>query len=204
MDLFEHLSLIPFLLVGLAMVKLMGAVGMVVRMINHGEEEDSSPIKQYWPHTILIFACTYALVIYWWNAHTFNDFNNKPNWHLLEYLLFITPAIGLYMMVEIAIPEFEESRAGPMDMRSFYFDNSKAIWTGGLLTALSSIGFGLFLYEHPLTSPEVLKRIGFFLFLIPLVLTDNERVHKVIVTLFTIGFVFGLPNEFVLSASPPS
>lgn len=197
MDIFEHLSLIPFLLVALGLVKIINSVSAYIKIRNQTKHE-SIPVKLYWVHLLFIFGLFFAFIMYWWNSHQFNDYENgKETWNLFEYILYMGIGVTLYCATDMAIPEM--SANNELDLKKHYYDNARELW--GLLCIVSamSVMFSLFLYEHPLVSKETISRLILFCMLLPMVFSRNERLHKIMVFVFIATMVATIPENWELT-----
>ena len=202
MDLFEHLSLIPFLLVALGLIKILSAVAHYIETSNKFRESEIVPIKLYWVHTLFIFAIFSALLMYWWNSFQFNDYNEVRNlhWNLAEYALYISPGIFLYLSLEIALPDLSGDE--PIDLKEHYYGNSIEMWATVSFVAAASVMFSLFLYENELFSRATLSRIALLFLLVPMCFTRNEKVHRVMVVVFVATMLASIPESWEISYDP--
>ena len=167
MDIFEHLSLIPFLLVALGLVKIINSVSAFIQIRNHTKHE-VVPVKLYWVHLLFIFGLFFAFIMYWWNSYQFNDYKDgKTTWNVFEYLLYMGIGVMLYTTTDMAIPEL--SKDVEIDLKKHYYDNSRELWALICIVSAMSVMFSLFLYEHPLMSRETLSRVALFCMLLPMV-----------------------------------
>ncbi len=198
MDLFEHLSLIPFLLVALGLIKIISVIAHYIEISNKYRESEIKPIKLYWVHSLFIFATFIALLLYWWNSYQFNDYREEKNltWNMGEYFLYMLPGIFLYLSLEIAIPEMKND--DPIDMKEHYYNNSNEMWATVSFVAMTSVLFSLFLYGNPVISRATLSRVALLLLLIPMCFTRKEKVHRIMIVVFVITMLIGVPENWEL------
>lgn len=198
MDLFEHLSLIPFLLVALGLIKIISAIAHYIETSNKFRESEVTPIKLYWVHTLFITGCFFALMLYWWNSYQFNDYSSSENrlWTFGEYMLYMTPGIFLYLALEIAIPELKGDE--PIDLKEHYYSNSVEMWATIAGVTSSSVIFSLLLYGNEVTSPSTLGRLVLLFILIPMCFTRNEKVHRAAILIFCLAMAYSVPESWSL------
>ena len=204
MDLFEHLSLIPFILVALGLIKIISAVAHYIETKNKYRESEQTPIKLYWIHTLLIAGIFTALLLYWWNSFQFNDYTQEKNktWNLAEYGLYILPGIFLYLSLELLLPDMTNDE--PIDLKEHYYSNSIEMWATLSFVAATSVMFSLFLYENELFSRATLSRIGLLFMLTPMCFTRNEKVHRILAPIFVLAMLLSIPENWQISMNPKS
>ena len=198
MDLFEHLSLIPFLLVALGMIKIISAIAHFIEASNRSRDSEEQPITLYWVHTLFIIGIFFALLLYWWNSYQFNDYAESGNmtWNMGEYLLYIMPGIFLYLGLEIALPEMEGVEE--VNLKEHYYSNSIEMWATVSVVAATSILFSLFLYGNSVGSRETLSRVALLALLLPLCFTRSEKIHRVLVVVFVATMLISIPENWEL------
>ena len=106
---FEHLSMVAFLILGLAMVRLMTSCGALIarNIISHEIEDrekerktksksellakkmdglrkqktgyELSPVRFYWVHNLLVTMVFFTMIIFWWNAYPLNNTKFMPD-----------------------------------------------------------------------------------------------------------------------------
>ena len=199
MDLFEHLSLIPFLLVALGLIKIISAIAHYIEVSNKYRESDITPIKLYWVHTLFITGCFFALMLYWWNSYQFNDYSFAENvsWTFGEYMLYMTPGIFLYLALEIALPDLSGDE--PVDLKEHYYSNSVEMWATIAGVTAASVIFSLLLYGNDVASKATLGRLVLLLILIPMCFTRNENVHKFTIVFFMLAMAYSVPEAWSLT-----
>ena len=199
MDLFDHLSLIPFLLVALGLIKIISAIAHYIEISNKYRESDVTPIKLYWVHTLFITGCFFALMLYWWNSYQFNDYRSGENnvWTFGEYMLYMTPGIFLYLALEIALPDLSDDE--PVDLKEHYYSNSVEMWAPIAGVTAASVIFSLLLYGNDVTSKATIGRLLLLLILIPMCFTRKEKVHKVTIVIFMLAMAYSVPESWTLT-----
>ncbi|MDC0056324.1 hypothetical protein OAJ94_04660 [Deltaproteobacteria bacterium] len=204
MDLFEHLSLIPFILVALGLIKIISAVAHYIETKNKYRESEQTPIKLYWIHTLLIAGIFTALLLYWWNSFQFNDYSQEKNqtWNLAEYTLYILPGIFLYLSLELLLPDMNTDE--PIDLKEHYYSNSIEMWATLSFVAATSVMFSLFLYENELFSRATFSRIGLLFMLTPMCFTRNEKVHRILAPIFVFAMILSIPENWEISMGSSS
>ena len=92
MERFEHLSMVTFLILGLALVKLMTSYGSlfarnVIANEHDGDSNNSdynkdntlTKVNFYWLHNILVLIIFLTIIIFWWNAYPLNNLDFMPD-----------------------------------------------------------------------------------------------------------------------------
>ena len=101
MERFEHLSMVTFLILGLALVRLMTSYGsLFARNVianeyegdsNYNKENTLTKVNFYWLHNILVLITFLTIIIFWWNVYPLNNLDFMPDnkWNLFSYFLFL-------------------------------------------------------------------------------------------------------------------
>ena len=146
MEIFEHLSLIPFLLIAMSIVRLVESIG---KIIHHQQEGSNCTITLYWVHGVFLLILFIAQAAFWWNSFDFNATGRigKQVWHLGEYGLYLIPCVLLYLLAELSFPHID-SRTTEIDLRKHYYSQSREIFLLCTVHALlvgvqNSVFFGI-------------------------------------------------------------
>ena len=106
MERFEHLAMVAFLILGLAMVRLMvNVTSLMAKDTTHNKNEDG--VNFYWPHSVFCFITFFTIILFWWTAYPLNNLDYFPDegWNLFTYLLFLTVPFLMFMICEVVAPQ---------------------------------------------------------------------------------------------------
>ena len=124
MERFEHLSMVTFLILGLALVRLMTSYGsLFARNVIANEHEEVSnnydnnkeinltKVNFYWLHNILVLIIFLTIIIFWWNVYPLNNLDFMPDnkWNLFSYFLFLLGPFIFFMLCDIIVPSNRDS-----------------------------------------------------------------------------------------------
>ena len=132
MERFEHLSMVAFLILGLALVRLMiNLTSLLAKNTIHNKNEDG--VKFYWVHSVFCFITFFTIVLFWWTCYPLNNLDYFPDegWNLFTYLLFLTVPFLMFMICEVVAPQDHTGQAP--NLYDYYYQYHKAIlglaWT---------------------------------------------------------------------------
>jgi hypothetical protein len=189
MERFEHLSMVAFLILGLAMVRLMtNLTSLIAKNMIHNKNEDG--VKFYWVHSVICFITFFTIVIFWWSCYPLNNLDYFPDegWNLFTFLLFLTVPLLMFMICEVVLPQ-DHTGQYP-DLYDYYYQNHKVIiglaWTlqVGLISNL------FVFYQGELYSLKIIGRFILLFVMLPMVFSNNKRLHEIGMGIFFIGFIY--------------
>jgi len=111
MERFEHLAMVAFLILGLAMVRLMiNLTSLMAKNTIHNKKEE---VKFYWPHSVFCFITFFTSILFWWTCYPLNNLDYFPDegWNLFTYLLFLTVPFLMFMICEVVAPQDHTGQA---------------------------------------------------------------------------------------------
>ena len=189
MERFEHLSMVAFLILGLAMVRLMiNLTSLMAKNTIHNKKEE---VKFYWPHSVFCFITFFTSILFWWTCYPLNNLDYFPDkgWNLFTYLLFLSVPFLFFMICEVIAPQ-ELAVRQSLDLREHYYRYHRVIL--GLAWTLQVCLIGnLFVFFHgELYSLKVLGRLIMLTVMAPMVLSNNKRLHEIGMGIFFIGFIY--------------
>ena len=189
MERFEHLSMVAFLILGLAMVRLMTNLTylMAKNTLNNKEEK----VKFYWPHSVFCFITFFTIVLFWWTCYPLNNLVYFPDegWNLFTYLLFLTVPFLMFMICEIVAPQ-ELAVGQSLDLRDHYYKYHRVILGLAWTLQVCLIGNLFVFFQGELYSLKVLGRLIMLAVMLPLVISHNKRVHEFGMGIFFVGFIY--------------
>ena len=188
MERFEHLAMVAFLILGLAMVRLMvNVTSLMAKNTIHNKKEE---VKFYWPHSVFCFITFFTIILFWWTSYPLNNLTYFPDegWNLFTYLLFLSVPFLFFMICEIVAPQ--EHAGQLLDLREYYYKYHRVIL--GLAWALQVclIGNLFVFFQGELFSLKVLGRLIMLSVMAPMVLSNNKRVHEIGMGIFFVGFIY--------------
>ena len=188
MERFEHLAMVAFLILGLAMVRLMvNVTSLMAKNTIHNKKEE---VRFYWPHSVFCFITFFTIILFWWTSYPLNNLTYFPDegWNLFTYLLFLSVPFLFFMICEIVAPQ--EHTGKILDLREYYYKYHRVIL--GLAWTLQVCLIGnLFVFFHgELLSLKVLGRFIMLAVMAPMVISDNKRVHEIGMGVFFVGFIY--------------
>jgi len=182
MTLYEHLSVLFSIVIGLGLTHLLANVTQLVQARDR--------VRVHWlPITwaVLVFV---GLVQWWWSSFTFRT---RETWNFFYFLFLLLRPVTSYLSAAFVLPNVEPGVE--CDMRSYYYDTRG--WLFGLLAAGNTLD-GL----RRMLAGETFGEIGVWsnfvsaALLASLAFTTNQR-HHASITLLTVA-LFG---AFLLQAA---
>ena len=188
MERFEHLAMVAFLILGLAMVRLMvNVTSLMAKNTIHNKKEE---VRFYWPHSVFCFITFFTIILFWWTSYPLNNLTYFPDegWNLFTYLLFLSVPFLFFMICEIVAPQ--EHSGQLLDLREYYYKYHRV--TLGLAWALQVclIGNLFVFFQGELFSLKVLGRLIMLSVMAPMVISNNKRVHEIGMGVFFVGFIY--------------
>ena len=108
MERFEHLGMMVFLILGLALVKLITSYGtLLAKNITAKGHDKPLPVKFYWVHNLLTVMILIGMIIFWWNSYPLNDLEFMPDrsWNLFMYIMLLGSPTAYFLMADFIVPE---------------------------------------------------------------------------------------------------
>ena len=189
MERFEHLAMVAFLILGLAMVRLItNLTSLLAKNTIHNKNEDG--VKFYWVHSVFCFITFFTIVLFWWTCYPLNNLDYFPDegWNLFTYLLFLTVPFLMFMICEVVAPQDHTGQAP--NLYDYYYQYHKAIlglaWTLQVCLIANLFVF----FQGELYSLKVLGRVIMLFVMLPMVFSNNKRLHEIGMGIFFIGFIY--------------
>ncbi len=188
MERFEHLAMVAFLILGLAMVRLMvNVTSLMAKNTIHNKKEE---VRFYWPHSVFCFITFFTIILFWWTSYPLNNLTYFPDegWNLFTYLLFLSVPFLFFMICEIVAPQ--EHTRQLLDLREYYYKYHRVILGLAWTLQVCLIGNLFVFFQGELYSLKVLGRVIMLSVMLPMVLSNNKRVHEIGMGIFFIGFIY--------------
>ena len=173
MERFEHLAMVAFLILGLAMVRLMvNVTSLMAKNTIHNKKEE---VRFYWPHSVFCFITFFTIILFWWTSYPLNNLTYFPDegWNLFTYLLFLSVPFLFFMICEIVAPQ--EHTGQLLDLREYYYKYHRVILGLAWTLQVCLIGNLFVFFQGELYSLKVLGRVIMLSVMLPMVLSNNNR-----------------------------
>ena len=212
MERFEHLSMVTFLILGLALVRLMTSYGSlfarnVIANEHKGDSNNSDYIREntltkvnfYWLHNILVLITFLTIIIFWWNVYPLNNLDFMPDnkWNLFSYLLFLLGPFIFFMLCDIIVPSNRDNIE--INLKIYYYKHTKLIIGLCILLQISFLINLLFFFQEDISSTKCIGRIALIIMMTPLFFSKNEKIHQSVISIFFIGFVYTVLKYHIYS-----
>ena len=187
---YSHLSMIPFVILAMSMVRLMiNYSSLLAKNYNDNPNDD---VIFYWPHTAMSFITFFTIILFWWTSYPLRDLEYFSNegWNLFTFLLYLSVPFLFFMVTEVIAPQMEEHREKDVNLKEYYYDNHKGIL--GLAVAMQCclIGNLFVFFQGELFSLKVLGRVIMLAIMTPMIFSNNKRLHEIGMTIFFLGFIY--------------
>lgn len=187
---YSHLSMIPFVILAMSMVRLMINYSSLLAK-NYNDDEDDD-VFFYWPHTAMSLITFFTIILFWWTSYPLRDLNYFPNdgWNLFTFLLYLSVPFLFFMVTEVIAPQIEDHRAKEVCLKEYYYKHHKVI-LGLAVTLQICLLANLFVFfKGELASLKVIGRVIMLCIMTPMVWSSNKRLHEIGMTIFFIGFIY--------------
>ena len=200
MERFEHLSMVTFLILGLALVRLMTSYGsLFARNVianeyegdsNYNKENTLTKVNFYWLHNILVVITFLTIIIFWWNVYPLNNLDFMPDnkWNLFSYFLFLLGPFIFFMLCDIIVPSNRDNIE--INLKIYYYKHNKLIIGLCILLQISFLINLLFFFQEDISSTKCIGRIVLIFMMTPLFFSKNEKIHQSVISIFFIGFIY--------------
>lgn len=206
MERFEHLSMVAFLILGLALVRLMtNMTSLVSKDIiaedleaefgveeakDHESHYDVSNVEFYWVHTIFVIITTFTIILFWWTYYPLNSLEFFPDerWNLFTYLLFLAVPILMFMLCETLAPKNHQNFN--VNMKRYWYRYHRIILGLAWLLQLFLVFNLLVFFQEPWYSIKLVGRYLMLCIMAPMVIYPNQRLHETAMVIFFIGFLY--------------
>ncbi len=182
MTFYAHLNVLSAIIMGLAVVKLLQALGWMIQ----GRQR----IKVYWVHLAWIVSAILMQFIHYWHLGNLRNNMHGESWRGFADML-LTP-IFAYLVAGFLFPPSGEDR--PVDLRDFYYENRAWIFGAWAGVALVNAGFLGDIVNQPLELETILGRYLPVLLFGALAVSRNKWFHMVTAILVLLGAPFSIPN----------
>jgi len=216
MERFEHLAMVAFLILGLAMVRLMTNMTSLLAKDSIAEEierdygkdrakeletkYDVANVEFYWVHTMFVFITFFTTILFWWTCYPINDLTYFPdeNWNLFTYLLFLTVPFLFFMICEIIAPQDHAGKQ--VDLKAYYYRFHRVILGLAWLLQVGLLANLFVFFQGELYSMKVLGRVIMLAVMLPMVFFKNHRIHEIGMTIFFVGFIYTIIKYHIFAA----
>ncbi|MDX1406387.1 MAG: hypothetical protein R3192_17785 [Woeseiaceae bacterium] len=124
------------------------------------------PLHSAWMGLLLII-----MMVVWWSLWVLRE---HPQWTFLQYMVLMVPYLTLALIAYILTPNFDD---GERDIKHYYFENSRWIFSLAAFYFASWTFFSLLVLGNPIDEPGSLTRFCGMALMLALAIWNNERFH---------------------------
>lgn len=179
MTLFEYVTVLISIILGLGITQIVTGVGDVIHQWNR--------IKLYWPHALWILLVFVMHIHEWWYTY---ELKKHEQWHLVSFLFLILYPILLFVLARILFPF--GSMDTDVDFKLFYFNNYRKFFLLVSLLVALAILQDLLLEGYTVVSQLPKVAIPLALSAVAIKKVKHESLHQVIVLLLLAAFIASL------------
>ncbi|MEM7708148.1 MAG: hypothetical protein AAF358_21525 [Pseudomonadota bacterium] len=178
MSIFEHISVFLSIILGLAIVHLLGGLSLIL--------DRRVQARVYWVHLLWVANLLFVSVLVWLGNFVLSDVEVFSVWHFLNLVAY---CMVIYLMSGLLFPV----RGGEVtDFRAHFEANRVRFFSLGLLFVLTDIVDGLL--EHlaiglPLAPGQFITLGLEFVLFVGGLKTASERYHGAVAVLFCLGSI---------------
>ena len=184
---FEHLSMIPFLLIAMGIIRILEGVGAII----HRQQTSGEDMSLHWSHGVLSVTVLLTMIIFWWNSFNFNQdgLYHKPTWNISEYALYILPCLILFLLADLLVPN-NLKQGGKLCLKSYYFRQHREFFLLTTVYALLNYVNSHLFFGQRLDSPYSLCLLSIAAVTLPMVIWKSPRLHAILNVVFLAITVF--------------
>ena len=198
MPAFTHLSMVGFLILGLAMVRVLITLAALLHQNTNDTKDDD--VIFYWPHTLFCFITFFTIILFWWTSYPLRDityFANE-NWNLFTFLLYLSVPFLFFMVTEVVAPQNNDGKA--LDLKEYYYKYHRVILGLAWVLQACLIGNLFVFFGGELMSLKVFGRGLILCIMPPMVISSNQKVHEIGMSIFFIGFIYTIIKYHIFMA----
>ena len=166
---FEFVLVFISIVVAFAVSDILSSWGEQVRLRRH--------IRHYALHTAWSGLLLFIMMQVWWSLWALRE---RAEWMFLEYIVLMVPYLTLALIAYILTPKFEDEEK---DIKRYFFDNSRWIFSLSAFYLLSWTFFSFAVLHSPIDEPGSLPRFAGMFLMLALAVWKNERFHMSAVVL---------------------
>ena len=160
---FEFVSVFIAIVVAFGVSDILSSWGEQVRLRHR--------IRHYALHLAWSVLLLIVMMQVWWSLWLYRE---RTEWTFLEYVTLMVPFLTLALIAYILTPKLEDRE---QDIKRYYFDNSRWIFSLGAFYLASWMVFSYAVLGNPIDEPGSLSRITGLLLMLALAVWKNERFH---------------------------
>lgn len=180
---FEYIIVLISIILGMGITQVLtGVAGMIMRW---------DYIKTYWPHTVLILLVFVFHIQEWWVTY---ELRSYTYWRLPVFLFIILYPVNLYMLARIIFPL--RWRSAAMDMRAFYNESSRKVFTLIMSLSILSIVQNLTIGDETLLSQVGQFIVALTTSVVVFFNIRQERIHQVVIVAMLLATVIAFAVQW--------
>ncbi len=183
LTLFEYISVAASLICSFIAVRLLGAVGPILR-------RDA----RYWVHIAWTVFTLAMLSVQWWLFWAYRE----ADWNYGRFVLALTPLGLVYVLSSFLVP----AEPGRIECwRTHFYEVRFRVCAMALATVVTMVLCTVVLLDHPLVHPRRILPVSLIALFATGMASDRPRVHEAIIVAFAGAFtitalVFSVPGSF--------
>jgi len=117
LEIFNFLAIVMSIIVGLAITTTLDGLSKMI--------EYRKNVRPYWVHILWVLSLLFLILQYWFGILAFQQ---VQAWTYPTFVIMLLPPIALYMVADLAFPDFEEGKK--YIMRDYFYAQRR--WFFGL------------------------------------------------------------------------
>jgi len=167
MSSFEYVTVLISIVLGLGITQILTGIAKLIQR--------RSRVKLYWPHLLWILFILFLHVQEWWVMYELKGY--QP-WRLPIFLFIMLYPVNLYVMARLLFPDRMSGKV--TDLKVYYFENYRNIFTLLVLSAILSIVYNMSILHLQLMD-QILQLLLAVCFTVIVVRNySGELLHKVL------------------------
>ncbi|MBS1508526.1 MAG: hypothetical protein JSS79_17950 [Bacteroidetes bacterium] len=167
MSSFEYVTVLISIVLGLGITQILTGIAKLIQR--------RTRVKLYWPHLLWILFILFLHIQEWWVMY---ELKGYQQWRLPIFLFIMLYPVNLFVMAKLLFPDRMNGKI--IDLKIYYYDNYRSIFTLLVLSAILSIVYNLCILNLKIPDQvlQLLLAVSFSL----IVVKDysNEKLHKVL------------------------
>ncbi len=169
MSLFEFLMVFVSIIVGLGTTEILAGVAQRIR------HRDS--VEGYWVHYCGVALIFFALIQNWWELWARR---HATEWSFFSLVMMLIAPASLYLIAHLIFPQPVRNS----DIRAYYFQQARPIWSLATLTVVSSVLLGPLAFGSELMTADNATSAALFAGFLALAISRNPILHALLVPTF--------------------
>jgi hypothetical protein len=170
---FEYVTVLISIVLGLGITQLLTGVARLI--------QKQQRLIIYWPHLLWIIFILFLHVQEWWVMY---ELKTYIPWRLPVFLFVMLYPINLFVMAKLIFPD--SLRGKTINLKEFYFDNFRKIFSMLVISAVLSLLYNLFILNLKITDQFLQLLLIASFGIIVIKKYTSEWVHKTVSLIVTL------------------